>query len=91
MSRETKLRNLILDRYTSLRQFAIEADIPYSTLMTLLSRDVGGASFDVIIKICKKLGVDPMEFYTISNLLFTTIYPKSVDAKLPCDFAYSPC
>ena len=62
MSRETKLRNLILDRYTSLRQFAIEADIPYSTLMTLLSRDVGGASFDVIIKICKQLDIDPMEF-----------------------------
>ncbi len=63
MSREQKLRNLILDRYTSLRQFAIEADIPYSTLMTLLSRDVGGASFDVIIRICKQLDVDPMNFY----------------------------
>lgn len=62
MNREQKLRNLILDRYPSLRQFAIEADIPYSTLMTLLSRDVGGASFDVIIKICKHLNVDPMEF-----------------------------
>lgn len=62
MNREQKLRNLILDRYPSLRQFAIEADIPYSTLMTLLSRDVGGASFDVIIKICKQLNVDPMEF-----------------------------
>ena len=62
MNREQKLRNLILDRYPSLRQFAIEADIPYSTLMTLLSRDVGGASFDVIIKICKQLDVDPMEF-----------------------------
>ena len=63
MSREQKLRNLILDQYTSLRQFAIETDIPYSTLMTLLSRDVGGASFDVIIKICKQLDIDPMEFY----------------------------
>ena len=62
MSRETKLRNLILDRYTSLRQFAIVTDIPYSTLMTLLSRDIGGASFDVIIKICKQLNVYPMEF-----------------------------
>lgn len=62
MNREQKLRNLILDKYTSLRQFAIETDIPYSTLMTLLSRDVGGASFDVIIKICKQLDIDPMEF-----------------------------
>lgn len=65
MSREQKLRNLILDRYTSLRQFAIEADIPYSTLMTILSRDVGGASFDIIIRICNKLGVEPSELYKV--------------------------
>ncbi|MBQ9794331.1 MAG: helix-turn-helix transcriptional regulator [Clostridia bacterium] len=63
MSREQLLRNLILDRYQSLRRFAIEADIPYSTLMTLLSRDLGGASFDVVMKICKALGIDPMELY----------------------------
>ena len=61
MNRELKLRNLILDRYTSLRQFANDADIPYSTLMTLLSRGVGGASFDIVIRICKILEVDPME------------------------------
>ena len=63
MNREFKLRNMILDRYQSLRQFAVEADIPYSTLMSLLSRDIGGASFDVIIKICKQLNIDPMELY----------------------------
>ncbi len=61
MNREQKLRNLILDRYPSLRQFALEADIPYSTLMTLLKRDVGGASFDIVILICKKLDIDPLE------------------------------
>ena len=61
MSRELRLRNMILDRYVSLRQFAIETDIPYSTLMTLLSRDIGGASFDVVIKICRKLEIDPLE------------------------------
>ena len=61
MNRELKLRNLILDRYLSLRQFANEADIPYSTLMTLLSRGVGGASFDIVIRICKILEVDPLE------------------------------
>ena len=61
MNRELKLRNLILDRYSSLRQFANEADIPYSTLMTLLSRGVGGASFDIVIRICKILEVDPLE------------------------------
>ncbi|MBQ6717565.1 MAG: helix-turn-helix transcriptional regulator [Clostridia bacterium] len=61
MNRELKLRNLILDKYDSLRAFAIDANIPYSTLTTLLSRDLGNASFDTIIQICKKLDVDPNE------------------------------
>ena len=61
MIREENLRNLILDNYTSLRQFAKETDIPYSTLMTLLSRDIGGASFDIIIRICKQLNIDPFQ------------------------------
>ena len=65
MTREQKLRNLILDRYTSLRRFAMEADIPYSTLMTLLSRDIGGASFDIVIHICKKLDVNPLKIQAL--------------------------
>lgn len=61
MSRELKLRNLILDRYVSLRSFSMESGIPYSTLMTLLTRGIGGASFDTMILICKALNVDPRE------------------------------
>ena len=60
-TREDRLRNLILERYISLRQFSIEADIPYSSLMTLLSRGIGGASFDTVLQICRALGVDPRE------------------------------
>ena len=61
MSRELHLRNLILDNYPSLRQFALEADIPYSSLMTILSRGVGGASFDIVMQICRKLMINPEE------------------------------
>jgi len=59
VTREQRLRNLILDRYDSLRQFAIEVNVPYSTLMTILTRGIAGASFDTVIQICKKLGIDP--------------------------------
>lgn len=61
MNREQWLRNLILDRYTSLRKFSKEADIPYSSLMTLLSRGIGGASFDTVIRICRALEIDPYQ------------------------------
>ncbi len=63
MNREQKLRNLILDRYSSLRRFSAESDIPYSTLMTILSRDIGGASFDTVIRICRQLEIEPSELY----------------------------
>ena len=62
LTREIRLRHMILDRYVSLRQFAIAADIPYSTLMTLLSRGLGGASCDVVMRICEVLELDPREF-----------------------------
>ena len=59
MNREQKLRNLILDKFVSLRKFAFEADIPYSSLTTILDRGIAGASFDTGIKICKTLEIDP--------------------------------
>lgn len=61
MTREFKLRNIILNKYESLRQFAISAEIPYSSLMTILSRGIGGGSFDTMIQICNKLDIDPRE------------------------------
>ena len=36
--RELRLRFMILDKYPTLREFSRQADIPYSTLMTLLDR-----------------------------------------------------
>ena len=59
MTREWALRKAILERYPS--QFALESGIPYSTLLTLLSRGIGGASFDVVLHICKQLHIDPRE------------------------------
>ena len=59
MNREQKLRNIILDKYISLRKFANAAEIPYSTLTTILERGIAGTSFDTIIKICQTLEIDP--------------------------------
>lgn len=61
MTREMRLRCLILDRYASLRQFAQSANIPYSTLLTVLSRGISGASFDLVMQICHHLSIDPRE------------------------------
>ena len=59
--RELKLRFMILDRYPSLREFSRQADIPYSTLMTVLKHGISGAGFDLMMKICRALNVNPSE------------------------------
>ena len=56
-----KLRNRIPDRYVSLRQFTLACGVPYSTLTTLLARGPGGASFELVIRLCRELELDPLE------------------------------
>lgn len=60
--RELRLRFMILDRYPSLREFSRRADIPYSTLMTVLNRGISGAGFDLMMKICREIGVKAEKF-----------------------------
>ena len=61
MEREQRLRNAILDRYKSIRQFALAVDVPYSSIMTGLAKGITGMSFDTVIKICKALGLNPLD------------------------------
>lgn len=69
MTREVIIRNEILKQYRSIRQFTIETEIPYSSLVTALDRGISGMSYDSVIKICGKLGLDPINFtkHTIEN------------------------
>ncbi len=55
MTREEYLKALIKE-YGSQREFAKYVGIPHSTLFSIL-KNVGGASIDNIIKICKGLGI----------------------------------
>ena len=57
MTTEEKLKDLILKRYNSIREFSITTDIPYTTLDSILKRGIGNSSVTNVIKICKALGI----------------------------------
>jgi hypothetical protein len=61
MTIETELKNLILSRYRSIREFTISEDIPYTTVDSIFRRGIGNSSVSVIIKICKALGISADE------------------------------
>lgn len=58
MTREEFLKSKILEQMT-MKDFAAKIHMPYTTLMSIL-KNVGGASFDNMTKICKGLHV-PIE------------------------------
>lgn len=57
MSIEDKLKELILSRYNSLREFAIEIDVPYTTIFSIFQRGIENSSISNVIKICKALNI----------------------------------
>jgi hypothetical protein len=61
MTVELQLKDLILSRYRSIREFTIAEDIPYTTVDSIFRRGIGNSSVSVIIKICKALGISADE------------------------------
>lgn len=63
MNREEFLRTIIKDRYGSLRAFAKNIDMPYTTLVSMLKRGISNAGIDNFLKICKHLNIPPESLY----------------------------
>ena len=76
MTKAEVLKKEILTQYRSLRQFALEMEIPYSTLVTALERGIEGMAYGTVIRMCGKLNLNPIDFTslerdtTISEQLF---------------------
>ena len=57
MTTEEKLKDFILMRYHSIREFTIAIDIPYTTLDSIFRRGIGNSGVNNVIKICKALNI----------------------------------
>lgn len=58
---EEQLRDLMKIKYGSVKAFAIQNDIPYSTVRSILERGVLKSNADNIFKICAALRIRPEE------------------------------
>lgn len=54
---EDSIRELIIEKYGSMRQFSIEIDVPNTTIDSILKRGVYNSNVDNVIKICKGLDI----------------------------------
>ncbi|MBQ8092729.1 MAG: hypothetical protein IJ242_04045 [Clostridia bacterium] len=51
------IKKEIKKQYGSLKRFAAETGISFGTINTAIHKDIGGSSFDFVMKICKDLGI----------------------------------
>ena len=62
MDRSECMKKEILAQYRSVRQFAMEMEIPYSTLVTALDRGIDGMAYSTVISMCDRLHINPVDF-----------------------------
>ena len=61
MTTEDKLKQLILSKYKSVREFTQLYDIPYSTMATIFKKGIKQTSITTMIKVCQALGISTDE------------------------------
>ena len=54
---EESIRELIIEKYGSMRQFSIEINVPNTTIDSILKRGVYNSNVENVIKICKGLDI----------------------------------
>lgn len=67
MTKAEVLKTEILRQFKSVRAFALELGIPYSTLVTALERGVDGMGYGTVIKMCDRLGLNPIDFSALER------------------------
>jgi len=57
MTKEEMLKKLIKEKYGTQKEFCDKTGIPPSTLSNMLSKGVLGSSIEIVMKVCKALGI----------------------------------
>lgn len=80
---EEKLKNLIIEKFDSVRQFALKIDVPYTTVDSILKRGLDNSNVGNVIKMCKALDISIDNLLDnkkiISNLSFDNANPIELE------------
>ena len=80
MTNEELLKQYIVECYGSINVFAMQNDIPPSSISNIFQRGIGGSSIQLVIKICDALGI------SIDKLVQGKIEKKKMSVSQITDF-----
>lgn len=66
--RSQKLKEIILQKYPSIRAFAREAEIPHGTLVSALNHGIDGMAWGKLDYICRFLDIDATDLEPVCHV-----------------------
>lgn len=80
---EEQIKNLIIEKYGSVRRFSLKIGVPYTTIDSILKRGIDNSNVSNVIKMCKALDLSIDKTIEnnalISNLALSNISPIEID------------
>lgn len=76
---ESKIKELIISRYGSLKKFSEKINMPWTTLDSILKRGIANSNITNVLKITRELGLDA-EKLVDGELLFASNEPTTLAA-----------
>lgn len=73
---EMKIREMIIDRYGSLKKFCETIQMPWTTLDSILKRGFANSNITNVMKITKELGIDT-ESLALGKIVISTLKTSS--------------
>ena len=76
MGIEERLKELIKNRYGSIREFTKAIDMPYSTVASIFTRGIDNASVTNVIRICSALGISADALVSTGRIIPVRTVPE---------------
>ena len=87
---EENLRELIINKYGSIRQFAFNIKIPYTTVDSILKRGIDNSNVGNVIKICKALNISLDNLIDSKEIISTLSFDNASIIDIPSDSIQIP-
>lgn len=87
---EDKIKDLIIEKYGSVRQFALKIDIPYTTIDSILKRGIDNSNVSNVIKMCKALDLSIDKTIEKNDLISNLNFDNCIQVKNDSDMIKIP-
>ena len=87
---ENKLKEMIIDKFGSIRQFSLKIDIPYTTVDSILKRGIDNSNVGNVIKMCKALNISIDNLLDNKEIISTLSFDNATLVDISNDYVQIP-